>query len=138
MDALDILDYNHPIRFLGMELHQTKDGFELGQEGFVRELLRAHKHSGATSMSQGPKEILILTDEEEQALVNAEAIDLTGLEEEVKEAQRRVGEMMWIMSRTRPDLQYIVALMSSKTTKIPQIVNKIGQRSMRPSVTGSS
>ena len=128
VDALDLLDYNHPIRFLGMEIHQTPEGIELGQEGFVRELLRSHKHNGAKSMSQGPKELLILSDEEEQALVNAEAIDLTGLEAEVKEAQRRVGELMWLMSRTRPDLQYIVALMSSKLTKNPQMVNKLGQR----------
>ena len=128
VDALDLLDYNHPIRFLGMEIHQTPEGIELGQEGFVRELLRSHKHNGAKSMSQGPKELLILSDEEEQALVNAETIDLTGLEAEVKEAQRRVGELMWLMSRTRPDLQYIVALMSSKLIKNPQMVNKLGQR----------
>ena len=95
VDALDVLDYDHPIRFLGMELHKTVEGVEIGQEGFVRELLRAHRHSGARSMSQGPKETLILTDEEEQALVNAEPIDLTGLEADVKEAQKRVGELMW-------------------------------------------
>ncbi|OLP97454.1 Copia protein [Symbiodinium microadriaticum] len=128
VDALDVLDYDHPIRFLGMELHKTVEGVEIGQEGFVRELLRAHRHSGARSLSQGPKETLILTDEEEQALVNAEPIDLTGLEADVKEAQKRVGELMWLMSRTRPDIQYVVALMASKITRSPQMVNKIGQR----------
>ena len=79
-------------------------------------------------MSQGPKQTLILTDEEEQALVNAESIDLTGLEADVKEAQKRVGELMWLMSRTRPDIQYVVALMASTVTRSPQMVNKIGQR----------
>ena len=32
------------------------------------------------------------------------------------------------MSRTRPDLQYVVALMASRATKSPEVVNKIGQR----------
>ncbi|CAE7355869.1 RE2, partial [Symbiodinium sp. KB8] len=96
VDALDVLDYDHPIRFLGMELHKTVEGVEIGQE--------------------------------EQALVNAEPIDLTGLEADVKEAQKRVGELMWLMSRTRPDIQYVVALMASKITRSPQMVNKIGQR----------
>ena len=88
VDPIDILDYNHAIRFLGMELHQTEEGVEL--EGFVRELLRSYKHNGAKSMSQGPKEMRILAEEEEQALLNAEPVDLQGLEKELKEAQKRV------------------------------------------------
>ena len=35
------------------------------------------------------------------------------------EAQRRVGELLWLMSRTRPDLQYVVALMASRVSKNP-------------------
>ncbi|OLQ13572.1 Copia protein [Symbiodinium microadriaticum] len=128
VDALDVLDYDHSIRFLGMELHQTSAGIELGQEGFVRELLRSYKHNGARSTSQGPKELLILSHEEEEALLNAEACDLQGMEAEVKQAQKRVGELMWLMSRTRPDIQYIVALMSSRITRSPELVNRIGQR----------
>ena len=128
VDALDVLDYDHSIRFLGMELHQTSAGIELGQEGFVRELLRSYKHNGARSTSQGPKELLILSHEEEEALLNAEACDLQGLEAEVKQAQKRVGELMWLMSRTRPDIQYIVSLMSSRITRSPELVNRIGQR----------
>ena len=31
VDALDILDFHHPIRFLGMELHRVQDGVELAQ-----------------------------------------------------------------------------------------------------------
>ena len=89
VDALDVLDYNHPIRFLGMELHKTVEGFELGQEGFVRELLRAYKHSGARSTSQGQRELLILSHEEEQALLEAEPTSTEGLENEIKQAQKK-------------------------------------------------
>ncbi|CAE7797213.1 RE1 [Symbiodinium sp. CCMP2592] len=45
-DALDVLDYNHPIRFVGLELHRVPGGVELAQEGFIAELLRAYKHDG--------------------------------------------------------------------------------------------
>ena len=41
VDALDILEEGHPIRFLGMELHQVQGAVELCQEGFIRELLRS-------------------------------------------------------------------------------------------------
>ncbi|CAE7943851.1 GIP [Symbiodinium sp. KB8] len=128
VDALDVLTPEHPIRFLGMEIHKTEEGFELGQEGFVRELLRSYKHCGARSTSQGPRELLILSDEEEKALLEAEPADSEGKENEIKQAQKRVGELMWLMSRTRPDLQYIVALMSSRLLRTPELVNRIGQR----------
>ena len=41
---------NH-IRFLGMELCQTEEGFELGQKGFTQELLCSHGQGSA----RGPK-----------------------------------------------------------------------------------
>ena len=57
VDDLDVLDYDHPIRFLGMELHRLPNGVELAQEGFVNEILRAHNHKGGRSQSQGPREL---------------------------------------------------------------------------------
>ena len=70
----------------------------------------------------------MLTPEEEEELLQDTA-PLTGeAEPAVRQAQRRVGELLWLMSRTRPDLQYVVALMASRATKSPEVVNKIGQR----------
>ncbi|CAE7501293.1 GIP, partial [Symbiodinium sp. CCMP2456] len=37
VDALDDLDYDHPIRVLGMELHRVPGGVELAQQGFNNE-----------------------------------------------------------------------------------------------------
>eukprot|EP00439_Symbiodinium_sp_Y106_P051854 s4000_g6.t3 len=127
-DGLDVLQEGHPIRFLGMELHMVDGGIELAQEGFVRELLRAHGHDGSRSMTQGPKETLIMTTEEEEAIINAQPTDLSGREHELKEAQRRVGECLWLSGRTRPDIQYVTALLSARTTRCPEIVNKVGKR----------
>ncbi|CAE7038253.1 RE1 [Symbiodinium sp. CCMP2592] len=128
VDELDVMDYDHPIKFLGTELHRVPGGVEMGQEGFVKELLRSYHHNGNKSKVQGPKETLILSDEEERALIDAQPHDLTGKEEIIKEAQKRVGELLWLMGRSRPDLQHTVSIMSARITRCPELVNKIGER----------
>eukprot|EP00439_Symbiodinium_sp_Y106_P048300 s3792_g6.t1 len=127
-DSLDVLEPKHPIRFLGMEFHMVDEGVELSQEGFVRELLRSHGHDGARSKSQAPKDSMLLTLEEEEAMITAAPVDLTGKESEIKAAQRVVGELLWLTGRTRPDLQYLTALLSSRITRCPEIVNGVAQR----------
>ena len=127
-DNLDVLSEDHSIRFLGMEMHMVNEGVELAQEGFVRELLRAHGHDGSRAKTQGPKETLVLSLEEEEAIITAAPTDITGKEDEVKMAQRRVGELLWLSGRTRPDIQYVTALLSSRITRCPEIVNQVGKR----------
>eukprot|EP00439_Symbiodinium_sp_Y106_P015157 s5414_g2.t1 len=128
VDELDVMDYGHPIKFLGTELHRVPGGVEMGQEGFIKELLRSYNHNGARSKVQGPRETLILSDEEEKALIDAEPGDTEGKEAVIKEAQRRVGELLWLMGRSRPDLQYTVSIMSARITRCPELVNKVGER----------
>ena len=128
VDDLNVLEYDHPIRFLGMELHKVPGGVELAQEGFIKELLRSYGHSGSRSWSQGSRETLVLTAEEEEAIINAAPASVEGREAEVKQAQKRVGEMLWLTGRSRPDIQYITSLMSSRITRAPDLVNQIGDR----------
>ena len=78
---------------------------EMAQKGFVKELLRTYGHNGARSKLQGSRETMIHLDEEERALIDAEPVDTTG-KEGVIEAQRRVGELLWLMGRTMPNLQH--------------------------------
>ncbi|CAE7301732.1 RE1 [Symbiodinium sp. CCMP2592] len=127
-DDLNILSETNPIKFLGMELHYVNEGIEVSQEGFIRELLRAHNHDGGRAKTQGPKETLIMSAEEEASLLDAIPIDLKGKEKVIKEAQRRVGEMLWLSSRSRPDIQYATAIMSSRITRCPEAVVTIGDR----------
>ena len=128
VDDLDVLDEGHSIKFLGTELHYTHGGIEMAQEGFIKELLRSYNHNGSRSRSQGPRETLILSDEEERALIEAAPVDTSGKEAAIKEAQKRVGELLWLMGRTRPDLQHAVSIMSSRITRCPDLVNQIGTR----------
>ena len=121
-DDLSLLSERNPIKFLGMELHYVNGGIEVSQEGFIRELLRSHQHDGGRAKTQGPKETLIMTAEEQACLLEAGPVDLKGKERVVKEAQRRVGEMLWLSSRSRPDIQYATSIMSSRITRCPEAV----------------
>ena len=100
----------------------------MSQEGFVNEILRAHNHKGGRSQSQGPRETLLLSDEEERAIIDAEPSVLDPKCPEVKEAQRRVGELLWLVGRTRPDLQHTVSIMAARITRCPAMVNRLGER----------
>ncbi|OLP85824.1 hypothetical protein AK812_SmicGene33144 [Symbiodinium microadriaticum] len=86
VDELDVMDFGHPIKFLGTELHRVEGGVEMAQEGFVKELLRTYGHNGTRSKLQGPRETMILSDEEERALIDAGPVDTTGKENAIKEA----------------------------------------------------
>ena len=127
-DDLSVLTEEHPLKFLGMELHLVDGGVEVCQEGFIRELLRSHQHDGARSKTQGPKELMIMSAEEEAMMLEGTPTVDEAKEHLVKDAQRRVGELLWLSSRSRPDIQYATAVMSSRITRCPEAVVTIGQR----------
>ncbi|CAE7033302.1 RE2, partial [Symbiodinium sp. KB8] len=93
-DALNVLEYDNSIRFLGMEVHKKQGGIELSQEGFINELLRSYGHKGTRSKSQGSRETLLLSVEEEEAIITGQP-QTPVQEEAVKQAQKKVGEMLW-------------------------------------------
>ena len=65
-----------------------------------------------------------------QMMVQGESVSLPPAVESpvLKEAQKRVGELMWLTSRTRPDIQYAVSIMASRVTRVPDLVNQLGSR----------
>ena len=69
-----------------------------------------------------------MSPEEEAMMLEAQPANLEGKEHIVKEAQRRVGEMLWLSSRSRPDIQYATSVMSSRITRCPEAVVTIGER----------
>ena len=127
-DNLTKLTREEPIRFLKMELHLGERGFELAQYGFVNELLRSHGHNGRRSTSQGSRDAWLLSTEEEEALTSAAGLQQVPESPELRLAQRRVGELLWLTSRTRPDLQYATSILASRVSKIPELVNELGTR----------
>ena len=127
-DDLTLLSPETPLRFLGMEVHLTQDGHEVGQRGFVDELLRSHGHCGKLSTSQGSRDAWLLTTDEEEAIMAAANLPQVAESPQLREAQRRVGELLWLSSRTRPDIQYAVAILASRVSKAPDLVNELGTR----------
>ena len=110
-DPVALLAQRQPLHFLHV------GAFEVSQKGYIEELLRAHGHKGGKSWSMGPRDQLLLTPEEEEELLEETPpregeVDLA----ELRQAQKRVGELLWLMSRSRPDLQYVVALMASRVS----------------------
>ena len=102
-DPVALLEQRQPLRFLGMEIHVGEDGasFEVSQKGFIEKFLRAHGHKGSKSWSMGPRDQLLLKPEEEEELLEETPpregeVDLA----ELRQAQRRVGELLWLMSIT--------------------------------------
>ena len=49
----------------------------------------------------------------------------------VREAQKLAGEVLWLTSRTRPDLCYTIQKMKSAATKDPELAIKFGFRMFR-------
>ena len=49
-------------------------------------------------------------------------------EEELKSAQPIVGEQLWLAMRTRPDILYVLNFMSSRVSRQPWEVLRVGRR----------
>ena len=61
-------------------------------------------------------------------MIDAEPVAVDQKNPAVKEAQRRVGELLWLMGRTRPDLQHTDSIMAARLTRCPEMVNRLGER----------
>ena len=109
------------LRYLGMELEVLDGAFTLSQRGYVENLVKSH---GLAEDSRAalpcPKEWLSDSD------FPAEVENFS--EEELRQAQRLVGEYLWLSCRTRPDIVYITNYMASIVAKRPCFVAKIGTK----------
>ena len=117
---LEVATSSEAERFLGCEIHDLEPGFSIDQTPYIRELLQAHGTS-ATQLNvvPCPREWLGL-DEDLAAQDRAE--------DDIRQAQRITGELLWVTQRSRPDLAYHVPIMASLTSKDPKRVVKIGKR----------
>ena len=107
-----------PVRFLGMDLYSLPTGFFISQEAYVQDLLRRRGEE------EGPMSSLPITKDQarkiEEVPLNAPTL------EEVRGAQRITGELMWLLTRSRPDLMYAMSKMCQQTLKNPKEVQEVG------------
>ena len=90
----------------------TKSAF-ITQESYVQDLLRRNgEEEGHKSGIPISKDQVLRLEEE----------DHTKSPEDVKAAQRATGELMWLVTRSRPDLMFALSKMSQATLKNPKEV----------------
>ena len=100
------------MRFLGIEIQRLKDGtYYLHQGSYVREVLERH--------GDGGKALFIKTPEEKEE-INPTLV-------KVKEAQKITGELLWLASKTRPDVAWAVMKMSQSAVKRPLWTLEMGE-----------
>ena len=108
---------DQPIRFLGMEISRSRNietgrfDWYLTQSSYVRDMIQ--KEEGLKSRKTPISKDLSSMPCEDQS-------DRTP--EQIKDAQKAVGEALWLVTRTRPDLLYATAKMGSGITKQPKRV----------------
>ena len=111
-----------PTRFLGMEMFRKADGsWRLNQVNYTCDLLR--RNLGKDEGKWGSRKIPIAKDAEvdhaDDPVVEEDNADPAVKLERVREAQRIVGELVWLVTRCRPDLMYALNRMAVWTTRQP-------------------
>ena len=109
------------LKFCGMEITADKDGngLHLAQSGYEKELLERWQTEQG---SEYPNFKICEADFE-----TVEKVDPNIL----KEAQALAGGLLWLSTRTRPDVAYGVATMSRLMSKNPQRALEVGHALLR-------
>ncbi|CAE7529331.1 GIP, partial [Symbiodinium necroappetens] len=121
-----------PVRYLGMDIRR-KDAalttFHVSQGSYVGELLKSYP-AEASRPSQVPatKDTMPLQDDLDEEEGNEQGDPDPG---QVKQAQRIAGELLWLVTRTRPDIGYATAHVCGAALKSPAAALRLGKMVMR-------
>eukprot|EP00435_Cladocopium_sp_Y103_P069412 s890_g33.t1 len=99
------------LRFCGLEVDRQGKNILLHQESYIRDLLHRYGTKGSSSMGT------VAVPEEEE----------TVSPQDVKTAQIATGELLWIATRSRPEISFPVALMCQYAVRRPRGVIRIGE-----------
>ena len=100
------------IRFLGMEISRFEEGFFANQSNYIRD-----KDVG--EFAKVVKSPMM----KEMYPPNEDSIK----EEEVRKAQKDVGELLWLATRTRPDIAFVTSRMSQQILTAPRWVHNMSE-----------
>ena len=101
------------VKFLGMDIWLTEEGTFLHQGSYLKELLKRNgeEHGPLSGVPITGDQVLRLEEDDPQKDAD-----------QVKLAQRAVGELMWLLTRTRPDLMFCLSKMSQAILRNPKEV----------------
>ena len=107
-----------PVRFCGVNISVTEKGITLDQMDYIKEIIDRNNVTG--------KSVIPMSKEcsEPEAEIGITA-------EEIQTGQRLVGELIWLVTRSRPDLAYVVSRMSSFVSKAPRWVQRTATQTLR-------
>ncbi|CAE7404103.1 GIP [Symbiodinium sp. CCMP2592] len=119
-----------PVRYLGMDVRRKELGditsFHISQGSYVAELLRNYPEEAARpSQVPATKESMPQNEEVDEEEVVVFDGDL------VKQAQKMAGELLWLLTRTRPDVGFATAHVCSAATKDPNTAIRLAKMTMR-------
>ncbi|CAE7888738.1 RE1 [Symbiodinium microadriaticum] len=118
---LQWMDQEH-LRFLGVELRPMGEGIHVSQAGYIRDLLRQHAVEEKKMALTVPCTRDWLQDEDTDD-------DLPQAEEAIiRLAQKATGEILWLSTRSRPELAHPVACMAARATRNPTKTLEIAKR----------
>ena len=123
--ALEWVNEKVAARYLGVEiLWEPESGsFSISQAAYIADLLPAHNLQDAYSaLLPVPREWV------ERAEADLDEAEVGFAEETLRNAQRAVGEALWLATKSRPDILFVVNHMSSVVSKQPSYVLRVSQR----------
>ena len=110
------------VRFLGIEISRTSQGFALSQRSYIEELLRLH------DLPQRRRDLVPLS-KELASFVAGEGEDQYD-DADVRAAQQIAGELLWVSQRTRPDIAFVCSLVGSLSTRAPRRAVEVGLKTL--------
>ncbi|CAE7362962.1 RE2, partial [Symbiodinium necroappetens] len=105
-----------PVTFCGIELTLGSQGYRLTQRAYVQELLNRYQIENESSVP-----LYKWAEPDGQDVVQAE---------QVREAQAITGALLWLSTRTRPDLAYVVSRCGQQATKCPEVSIGMGKQAL--------
>ena len=111
-----------PVRFLGMEVY-TEENEETGYEDWIV-CQSAYVQDMLSKTNPREKKIPITRDQATELLIPEEEPGIS----EVREAQKVVGELLWTLTRTRPDLMFSMSRLCSQVLRAPRKVIEVANQ----------
>ena len=110
------------VRFLGTGIVKVQQGIFLSQEDYIKDMLQKNGEDESRGSGVPITKDQLARLEEDCAEKDAESVRL---------AQKATGELMWVCTRTRPDLMFTMSCMSRYTLKNPSVVVEVGAQTRR-------
>ncbi|CAE7445196.1 GIP [Symbiodinium sp. CCMP2456] len=100
------------------------EGIHVSQTGYIRDLLRQH------GVEEKPGNLTVPCTREWLQDEDSDEEEKTADEGLVRLAQKATGELLWLSTRSRPELAHPVACMASRSTRNPAKTLEIAKRVM--------